>query len=60
MPACSSTASISGLDIESIFGKVGETVVILLGGGTKKRQDSDIAAAHERWADYKKRKAQEK
>jgi len=42
------------------FGKVGETVVILLGGGTKKRQDSDIAAAHERWADYKKRKAQEK
>ena len=42
------------------FGKDGETVVILLGGGTKKRQDSDIAAAHERWADYKKRKAQEK
>lgn len=42
------------------FGKDGETVVILLGGGTKKRQDSDIAAAHERWSDYKKRKAQEK
>ena len=42
------------------FGKDGETVVILLGGGTKKRQDSDIAAADERWADYKKRKAQEK
>jgi len=42
------------------FGKDGETVVILLGGGTKKRQDGDIGAAHERWADYKKRKAQEK
>lgn len=42
------------------FGKDGETVVILLGGGTKKRQDNDIAAAHERWADYKKRKAQER
>jgi putative component of toxin-antitoxin plasmid stabilization module len=34
-------------------------VVILLGGGTKKRQRSDIADAHDRWADHKKRKAQE-
>jgi putative addiction module killer protein len=41
------------------FGKDGDTVVILLAGGTKKRQDKDIAVAHERWADYKKRKAQE-
>src|SRR5439155_17889416 len=42
------------------FGKDGDAVLILLGGGTKKRQNSDIAAAHERWADYKKRKAQER
>jgi len=42
------------------FGKDGDTIVILLAGGTKKRQDGDIADAHERWADYKKRKAQEK
>lgn len=42
------------------FGKDGDTVVILLAGGTKKRHDRDIADAHERWADYKKRKAQEK
>jgi putative addiction module killer protein len=42
------------------FGKDGDTVVILLAGGTKKRQDRDIADAHERWVDYKKRKAQEK
>ena len=42
------------------FGKDGDAVVILLGGGTKKRQNSDIVAAHERWADYKKRKAQER
>jgi putative addiction module killer protein len=42
------------------FGQDGQALVILLGGGTKKRQDHDIAAAHERWADYKKRKAQEK
>jgi putative addiction module killer protein len=42
------------------FAKDGDTVVILLGGGTKKRQGDDIADAHERWADYKKRKPQEK
>ena len=42
------------------FGKDGEAVVILLGGGTKKRQDRDIATALERWTDYKKRKAKEK
>ncbi len=42
------------------FGKDGDTIVILLAGGTKKRQDRDIADARERWADYKKRKAQEK
>jgi putative component of toxin-antitoxin plasmid stabilization module len=31
-------------------------LVILLGGGTKKRQQQDIAKAKERWLDYKKRK----
>jgi putative addiction module killer protein len=41
------------------FGKDGETVVIL-GGGTKKRQDRDIATAHARWSAYKKRKSLEK
>lgn len=42
------------------FGKDGEALVILLGGGTKKRQDRDIATAHERWLDYKNRKGKEK
>ena len=42
------------------FGKDGDAVVVLLGGGTKKRQDRDIATAHDRWADYKKRKTEEK
>jgi putative addiction module killer protein len=42
------------------FGKDGDTVVILLGGGTKKRQNRDIATAHARWKDYKERKSQEK
>ncbi len=38
------------------FGKDGERVVLLLGGGTKKRQQKDIADAHRRWQDYKRRK----
>ena len=42
------------------FGKDGDAVVILLGGGTKKRQDRDVAIARERWADYKKRRTREK
>jgi putative addiction module killer protein len=42
------------------FGKDGAAVVILLGGGTKKRQDRDVAVAQKRWADYKKRRTQEK
>ena len=38
------------------FGKDGETIVILLGGGTKKRQSRDIEAAQDHWKQYKKRK----
>ena len=38
------------------FGRDGETLVILLAGGTKKRQQSDIETAQARWADYKRRK----
>jgi putative component of toxin-antitoxin plasmid stabilization module len=30
--------------------------VILLAGGTKSRQQKDIAAVQKRWADYQKRK----
>ena len=41
------------------FGKDGDTLVILLGGGTKKRQSKDIAAAQSSWADYKRRKRRE-
>ncbi len=41
------------------FGKDGDTLVILVGGGTKKRQSHDIEAARERWQDYKERKRQE-
>jgi len=38
------------------FGKDGETVVILLGGSTKKRQSAAIGAAHKAWEDYKQRR----
>jgi len=38
------------------FGRDGDRVVILLAGGTKSRQQKDIAAAQVRWADYRKRK----
>ena len=40
------------------FGKEGECLVILLGGGTKQRQQNDIALALARWEDYKRRKKQ--
>lgn len=39
------------------FGRDGATLVILLTGGTKKRQQRDIEAAKAFWADYKRRRA---
>ena len=39
--------------------KEGEQTVILLGGGTKQRQQNDIKLALERWDDYKQRKKKE-
>jgi putative addiction module killer protein len=38
------------------FGKDGERLIILLGGGIKKRQQQDINAAGANWEDYKRRK----
>ncbi len=38
------------------FGKDGETLVILLGGGMKQRQQRDINDALANWRDYKRRK----
>lgn len=42
------------------FGKADTVVIILLGGGTKKRQRADINAAKRQWTDYKARKRKEK
>jgi len=41
------------------FGKDGEQLVILLGGGTKKRQQKDISNAIELWEYYKHRKKEQ-
>jgi len=38
------------------FGRDGEALVILLMGGTKKRQQRDIDAAHTYWQHYKQSK----
>ena len=38
------------------FGKDGDSLVILLGGGTKKRQKRDIEAAEAQWQDYNRRR----
>jgi putative addiction module killer protein len=38
------------------FGRDGELFVVLLTGGTKKRQQRDIETAKEYWRDYKQTK----
>ncbi len=40
------------------FGRDGDRLVILLCGGTKRRQQADIKKARSFWVDYKKRKRQ--
>ncbi|MGI9169102.1 MAG: type II toxin-antitoxin system RelE/ParE family toxin [Caulobacteraceae bacterium] len=37
------------------FGREGREMIILLGGGTKKRQQRDIDAARSLWAEFKAR-----
>src|SRR2546425_11442472 len=35
------------------YAREGQAIIILLGGGSKRRQDADIAAAVERWKRHK-------
>ncbi len=41
------------------FGRDGDTLIILLGGGTKNRQHRDIENARALWQEYRRRKRQE-
>ena len=41
------------------FGRDGDTLIILLAGGTKRRQQDDIEDARTLWEEYKRRKRQE-
>lgn len=41
------------------FGRDGETVVILLGGGDKRHQQNDIQAARSRWRRHKQMKSEQ-
>ena len=38
------------------FGRDGDVLIILLCGGTKQRQQDDIAEARAHWANYRRRK----
>ena len=42
------------------YGRDGDKLIILLGGGTKKRQNKDIEAAQAAWEEYKATKKKEK
>jgi len=46
----------SGPGYRIYIGQDGKTLVILLGGGTKKGQNADIQLARQRWRAYKARK----
>jgi putative addiction module killer protein len=46
----------SGPGYRIYFGRDGDRLVILLGGGTKQRQQRDIEAAQARWNEYRRRK----
>ena len=45
--------------IPGLLRQDGERIVILLRGGTKKRQQDDIELAAECWQDYKKQRRSE-
>ena len=49
----------SGPGYRIYLGREGERLIILLGGGTKRRQQRDIERARELWEDYKDRKRRE-
>ncbi len=49
----------SGPGYRIYFGRDGETLIVLLGGGTKRRQQGDIETAKQLWRDYRRRRQEE-
>ena len=49
----------SGPGYRVYFGREGDALIILLGGGTKTRQQKDIKTAHDLWHEYRRRKRRE-
>lgn len=49
----------SGPGYRIYFGRDGDTLIVLLGGGTKKRQQRDIETAKGFWREYRSRKREE-
>ena len=45
-----------GPGVRVYYAKEGDTLVLLLTGGTKKRQSRDVAEAKTLWADYRRRR----
>jgi putative component of toxin-antitoxin plasmid stabilization module len=45
-----------GTGLSHLSAKDGENLIVLFGGGTKKRQAADIARAKDLYAEYKARK----
>ena len=49
----------SGPGYRIYFGKDGDTLIVLLGGGTKRRQQRDIETARMLWREYRRRSRRE-
>ena len=49
----------SGPGYRIYFGRYGDTLIILLGGGTKDRQQRDIEDARSLWREYRDRRRRE-
>ena len=49
----------SGPGYRVYFGRDGDALIILLGGGTKTRQQKNIKTTHDLWQEYRRRKRRE-